>query len=976
MEASHPSDQALSFGILGPLLVARGQDVIPVSSAKQRRLLAALLLTPGAVVTADRLEWVLWGDEPPRTARKTLHTLVSRLRRELGTDSVATRPPGYAIEVAAGQVDAGRFEAQVQRALALSTEQPEAALVCLDEAEALWRGPALAEVRDEEFAAAEALRLDELRVAARELRFDVLLALGRHAAAIPLLEGFLAEHEYRERPHGQLMLALYRAGRAPDALRVFQTFRERLLEELGLDPSPDLQELETRILQQDPSLDAAEAFDPAPTPRSAPPAAATPIVGREAELAVLAGALGRARVVTVVGPPGVGKTRLAMAHAAAAEVDLGDGVRWCELGELGASADVAEAVVAMLGLRRRSDASPTDLLAAGLAGRELLLVLDNCEHVIDQAGALAAAIARHCPTVAVLATSREPLGLIDEHVVTLDPLPPATAAFDLFAARAAAAAQSFAVDETNGAAIAAICRRLDGLPLAIELAAAQVRSFTPQEILDGLDDRFSALGERPRAAVARHRSLAGALDWSYDRLSDAEQRLFAALTAFSGGFRLEGAAAMSERLLGDPRVARRLVPGLVEKSLVTATHRGGTTRYGLLETLAAFGRERLAERGLEAVAYLAHADWALQHAEVQSVGLAGPAEAAAVAELDAELGNLRAAHARAVDAGDAGRALRLSVALHRFAYQRLRDEVFDWAEAAAALPDADRHELYPAGLGSLAQGLANRGDLKRATDLADAGLAAAGDRDAAALYPLHALGIIALYRGELDDARARAGQEVELAERVGDAYQAAFGQLTDVLARCYGGAPDEAALGKLHRLADRSSSPSQLAWAEYASGETRRVGDAAAALDHLNRAIDLGRTVDNDFVVGVALLSISDIRAEHGEPDIALAAFARIVEHWAARGVWTHQLTTLRNLVVLLVRIGRVEEAAWLAGAVADTEGTPAFGTSARRLAAAQDGARARLGDRRYRAAVERGRSLSQAEVVAQARAALAELSA
>ncbi len=962
-----PDQDHLTFGILGPLQVSRGPEALPLSSAKQRRLLTALLLTPGAVVTADRLEWVLWGDEPPRTARKTLHTLVSRLRSELGTESIVTRPPGYAIEVESDDVDAGRFEHLVQDAQALLADDPAAALRTLDQADGLWRGPALAEVRDEEFASAEALRLDELRVAAQELRFDALLTLGRHQLAIPLLEAFVAEHEYRERPHGQLMTALYRAGRAPDGLRVYQAFRERLVEELGLDPSPDLQELETRILQQDPTLEAPAAAAPSPLP-----AAATPIVGRDHELAVLAGTFARSRLVTVVGPPGVGKTRLAMAYGETVADALRDGVRWCELADVDESADLSEAVAAALGLQRRSGMSATELLVAALAGRELLLVLDNCEHVIGPASALAATIVRHGPTATILATSREPLGLMDEHLVPLAPLPTATAAVELFRDRAIAVAPAFELTDANREAVAGICRRLDGLPLAIELAAAQVRSFTVHEIAAGIDDLFSAVAARPRAAVERHRTLQAALDWSFARLSEEEQRLYAGLSVFSGGFRLEAAAAVAEQLLGDAGAARRLVPRLVERSLVTATRRGTASRYGLLETLAGFGRDRLSAAGLDGAARRAHRAWALRHAEAQAAEIVGPAESEAVARLDAELGNLRAAHARAVRDGVVDAALRMSAALHHYAYQRLRDEVFDWAQAAISLPGAAEHDRYPHVAGSLAQGLANRGDLKLAADLAENGLAAAGDRDEASLQPLHALGVIALYRGELDRARGCARDEVERARRIGDGYQAAFGQLTAVLARCYAGEPDGAALRELHRLAYDCGSPSQLAWAHYGSGEAHRSVDPAAALDHFNRAVTLGRSVGNDFVAGVALLSISDVRAEHGEAGVALATFGQIVEHWSARGDWTHQLTTLRNLVVLLARIGAHDEAAQLAGACSANSDAPPFGSAADRLAEAQSEVRRSLGEAEYRRAVGQGQGLTQAEVVELARTAIA----
>jgi predicted ATPase/DNA-binding SARP family transcriptional activator len=650
----------MRIGLLGELEVLDddGREVL-VAGAKLRSLLAVLALHVGRVVPADQLVDALWGEDPPAAVRNGLQGLVSKLRRTLGSPAiVATRAGGYALDLPADAIDVQRFEglSTAGRAAAADGDH-ERAVTLLTEADSLWRGDALADFLYEDFASPAAARLSELRLAALEERLDLELRLGRHVGAVVHLEALVATHPLRERLRGLLMLALYRTGRQADALRIFQEGRLLLGEELGLEPGHELRGLEAAILAQDASLDVAAVARPATvsrsTGRSVIPESLTPLVGRDTELRDLRRVLADHRLVTLVGPGGVGKTRLALevARAESAELELGGCL--VELAPIGEPAGVRGAIAAAL------DLPDPRRMAEVIGDRQLLLVLDNCEHVITAAAEVAEDLLRRCPRLRLIATSREGLRVGGETIWAVPPLGPADAV-RLFVDRAEAVGAP--VDRTDDAlaVISDICIRLDGLPLAIELAAARTRAFSIHQLSARLSDRFRLLTGGSRTALPRQQTLRAVVDWSYELLFEDEQRTFERLSVFPGGCDL----ATAEAVCADESLAALdlddLIRALVEKSLVLAVPRGDTLRFIQLQTLAQYGREKLAERGdAETLRNGMAAHYGRLCAE-SAEAFTGDIQRAWLTAMDQERDNIRAALEWAVDTDDAETALTIA----------------------------------------------------------------------------------------------------------------------------------------------------------------------------------------------------------------------------------------------------------------------------------------------------------------------------
>ncbi|MFD1931608.1 BTAD domain-containing putative transcriptional regulator [Nonomuraea mangrovi] len=664
----------MRFGVLGPLAVWTSESrPVRIPELKVRALLAELIVSAGTVVPADRLIDHLWGESLPVNPSASLQTRVSQLRRVLEDAEegarrlVVSRAPGYLLDVRPDAVDTGRFQALVARSRTAGTPRARADL--LGDALALWRGPALIEFADEDFAGPEIARLDELRLAAMEERAEARLELGEHAVLAGELGDLVTRHPLRERLCAVHLRALYRSGRQSEALDGFRDLRERLADELGVDPSRELATLHQAMLRQDPSLDAVPA---APPPTNLP-APLSDLVGRAQALTEVATLLDKGRMVTLTGPGGVGKTSLALETARRLAGSFADGAWLVELGSLPAltSDDAAcrtrrveEAVAAVLGVR---DESGTLSLAESLRGRQMLLVLDNCEHVLAPVAELAGRLLRAVQGLRVVATSRRPLGVAGERLWQVPPLA-TPSAVRLFEARAMARTPGFAVDEGNEKAVAAICERLDGIPLALELAATRVRALGVHELAARLGvltpGRDGARGTRPRTldgfkvlaeggndAPARQRTLRAVIDWSWDLLGDAERAVLRRLAVHAGGCTLRAAEAVGG---GAGLDVVDLMAGLVDHSLVTVST-GAEPRYRLLESVAAYCRERLAEAGeLEEIErrHLRHYTELAVSAEPY---LRGPEQREWLARLDAESANLRAALDAAVRHGGAPR---------------------------------------------------------------------------------------------------------------------------------------------------------------------------------------------------------------------------------------------------------------------------------------------------------------------------------
>ncbi|MFI5583581.1 BTAD domain-containing putative transcriptional regulator [Amycolatopsis sp. NPDC051758] len=654
----------MRFGVLGAV-TAWGPDgtQVAVGGPRSRTLLALLALEAGRFVPAERLIDGMYGEHPPDGAANALQSQVSRLRTALKELApVEFTAAGYRLVVEPDEVDVHAFERLIRegRALLKNGEHTRAASI-LGEALALWRGPAFSDLADAPFAAAQATRLDELRADAADDHVEARLALGQAEDVLAGLRETVAAQPLRERPRAQLVRALAAVGRSADALAAFEDARRTLADELGADPGPELAEAHLAVLRGETEKPVISAL----------PAQLTSFVGRADELRQVAELLARSRLVTLTGPGGTGKTRLAVEVAAA---EAGP-VAFVELAPQD-GADVARAVLGALGLRdvslRRGTAQdPVERLVAALSDRTTLLVLDNCEHVVDVAARLAARLLAACPGLRVLATSREPLGITGEQLAPIPRLavpPPGTPAAEaltypavrLFADRAAASDPAFTVDESTIGDVQHICAALDGLPLALELAAARVRALAIGEIATRLDDRFRLLGRGSRTAEARHRSLRGVVEWSWDLLGEEEHELARRLTVFPGGATLAAAAEVCG-------ADADLVLELADKSLVEAV--GG--RFRMLETIRAFGAEKLAEAGETEQFHRAHAEYFLRFAEEADPMLRTASQLEWLDRIDAEYDNLLAALRWATE-HDVALALRLVPLLAMYWWMRGR----------------------------------------------------------------------------------------------------------------------------------------------------------------------------------------------------------------------------------------------------------------------------------------------------------------
>ena len=986
--ASRPAPQppaGLRFRVLGAV-EALGPDGLPVRLGdRQRLVLAVQLVHAGETVSVGRIAEALWGDDQPSDPAGAVQTNVSRLRRLLtahgGVDpgaTLSTAPGGYCLHVAHDAVDAVEFERLVLDARVRAVSDPATATDCLERALSLWHGPAYENVAEHEFARPEAVRLDELRRNAEEDHADALLACGRAGDAVARLEAFVTVEPARERAHGLLMRALYDAGRHTEALQVYERHRRHLSAELGVDPSPMLRELERAVLDHTlessarvgapvaaaPVADAVTRFVPAlPVP-------VTTFVGRVRDADEVRARLERARLVTLVGAGGVGKTRLALAVARELDDRYPDGTWWCELASVTSPEAVAPAVASILGVEAREGMATEDRIVEFLAGRRALVVVDNCEHVLDAAALLVERIVTHTGTVDVLATSQSRLDVPGEHLWAVEPLTVDTEeAVALFLDRASAVAPE--VDTADVALVADICRRLDGMPLAIELTAARLRARSLQEIATGLDERFELLARGPRVGPERHRSLRAAVEWSIALLEPAERTCFNRLAVFVGGFDEEAA----KHVVSDDTLLPGSVPGLLDalldKSLVK--RRGGfdPPRYWLLETLRDYGRQQLRADGSEARIVDRHADYFLAFAAAAGDAQAGPHETEWAQRVDHEIANLRAVHTHALETGDLDRALRLAAALFDYAYPRMRSEVLRWAEEVAERAAESGHELLPIVYTAASTGAWQRGNLERSRVLGLLGCDAVEGHDPTlARFPLEALGDAHLLSGRLDEASDCFRRALALSIEAGDTHTVATTQWNEALSLAYAGRGEEARAVAAASLASAEAleSPSSLAFAFYASGEATADDDPEAAAELFARSLAEARRAGSQFVLGLTSLSAATLQARHGDPYEALTAYPELCEHWRRAGVWTQQWTTLRTLVELFTRIGRDDAAAMLFGALMTTTTAAAvFGADRARLDEAARVLESRMGHDDFEGTILEGATLDDTAAVAYA---------
>jgi predicted ATPase/DNA-binding SARP family transcriptional activator len=897
------------FRVLGPLEVVRDRQPIRIGAPKERALLVYLLLNGDAAVSTDRIIDALWGDAPPATATKLVQLYVSHLRTKLGRDAIATVPSGYRAEVAYGSLDSLRFEELLREGReARRTGNAQLAEAILSRALALWRGPALADASVAGFAGAEAARLDELRVDCAEERCAAWLALGRHEDVLAESQRLSSEHPHRERLRGLHMVALYRAGRQVEALEAFRETRTELLEELGLEPGDDLRAVELAILRHDPGL-AASASPAAAA--DAPPTAMTPLIGREREVSDLRDLVLReeVRLVTLVGAGGSGKTRLALALASDSHRFFANGVAIAELSALRDPALVLPAVAEAVRVGEQPGESLANTLAAWMAERELLLVVDNFEHVTDAGPELLRLVAG-APRVTVVVTSRRVLHLSGEHVFPVEPLDLSDAA-NLFVARVGALdpRSTVSADDPH---VREICRRLDGLPLAIELAASRARMLTTSQLLDRLGERLTLLTGGPRDLPARQQTLRDTLGWSAALLSADERTLLAQLAVFPSDVSFEAAVVVAG---GDLDT----LAGLVDHSLLRREAGADGPRFRMLETVREYGLELLGTD--QARVEEAHALYFLELAEAAE--LRGAEQLRWLGVLDEEQDNLRAALDHVTSTGKTELELRLVVALWRFWWLRghlaeARSRLEGAISRGKGAPPALLADTYAAGAGIAWSQGANI----RARELAELGLATADAHGVGAVsLACHTvLGLIA--KDEKDYPRAR-----RHLERSG------------AIAR------------GLDRERDEMVAKMNLGSVAFDTG------DHSEGIRLWSEVLAYHRAQGNLEGQGLALLNLGLAAYRLGRTNEARAHFMEAETLFDEIGFREHVAHALQGIAATEAADGRDREAAALLGRAApllDETGSSTENFDPELAREVEEAVRARLGDREFAAAFSR----------------------
>lgn len=957
----------VEFRVLGPVETGSSGSAQP--SPKQRELLAFLLVRAGEVLTADRIAEELWGESAGDVNPKTIQFHLSKLRDALEPDRprgdtgtiIRTSNNGYVLDLESHWLDSRQFESLVRDARRVATSDPQAASRTLREAVSMWRGRALEGLDHLPFAQVEAKRLDELRVHAIDLRIRADLACGQHAELVSELESLTKQHPLREGLRASLMLALYRSGRRAESLRSYRDTHQTFADELGLEPSTDLRQLEQLIVQQDRSL-ALDRTDRAARTGNVP-VERTSLLGRELELSDLTDLVKSTSMVTLTGAGGVGKTSLALAAARRLDGSFQDGIWLVELADVRDGREVVQHVASTLDIAGEPGESLSTTLVSTLAERQLLLILDNCEHLLDGAARLADELVSRSARVTVLATSREPLSVVGERVfpvACLDVAGTSSSAAQLFSERALEI--GWKPTREDEAAISVLCERLDGLPLAIELAAARARSMNLTTMVDRLDDRFRVLTTRHRRDP-RQGSMRAAVDWSYRLLTPPEQELFDRLSVFVGGFDLPAIEHAATELGLDAFDADDVFAALVDKSMVASN--GG--RFFQLETLRQYGAEQLEIAGRTNAGRNANLAWYAQFVVEAHCGLKTRDQTEWWSRVSADWANIRAAFKWAVEVGDAESALSITSHLGLWASLQQRHEVYDWATEAIRMQEAGSCSLYPTCVGVASMGAEARGDLDMARTLARRADTArtSNSNDLDQLIDM-ALSTLDIWDRETDLAVTRLQRQIDAAARIGDQMT----QATWLSMKSWTLSLDDRhqraliSAAEARDLANRTGNPSAVSIALFAEGFAIGTSDRNRGIRLLNESIEIADAASARWVSNAAGRALSSALSGLGDHGLALDHIMTSLIAKRDEGAWTLVWNYLIYAAVALDGLGHQRTAATLVGAI-ETSVAPGGRRSERRMVSLRGGLVEVLGQEAVDKLAEEGRRLSVQEAVA-----------
>ncbi len=896
----------LTFEVLGPLRVSRDGRTVIVPEGRRRSALVCLLLHVPEPVSVEALVEVAWPQGQPHDPRAALHTVISRLRSLLGGDAIVAETGGYRLDVPADAVDARRFERVCRESVAAP---PEEAAALLDLALGLWRGPAYADLAGRDATVAEMGRLDLLHADAQEERARLALELGDPADAVRRLESLLRERPFREHAVELLMRSLHRCDRTAQALARYREHRALMVDELGLEPSTAVQELNVRLLAGD---EATVSQGPVPVPDPLFPQwvdTSTLFVGREDDAASLAAAVAAGRLVTVTGPGGVGKTRLVAESLPRLAALTGLPVVVAELATV-EHREVSVSLASAIGLTDLSgaDGGLPAALVARLRAYPALLVLDNAEHLLEDLTPLVDLLVRRVPPLRFVVTSRRRIGLAHESVLELAPLPmPAgddAPAVALVLDRVRRARPDLPITPGVVRAIADICRRVDGLPLVLELAASRVAALGAVAVRDRLERDLTMLDpDRVTAMV----------DWSTRLLPRPEYELFALLSVFAARFELDAVESLASAMPEPPSMpVAPMLADLVDASLVTVAESSDPPQYRMLNVVRAEAARILNASGCSEAARMAHVRWVVDLTDLAARDVTGPRSVDAFATLNRYQEDLDVALRRALDEPDLDLAARISealgVCLHWSARPRLLDLVIETGGAIA-----DDGGAHPGGVAAAAMALAGRGRLAQCRELAEPLLVGSnGPLSVRARFLAQtALGVAALYAGDLAGAERQWRSILRITD-LAPALQAEAHSSLALLLRFQGDtehATDEGAAAML--LAECSGSASVQAFARYAAGEAAlRSPDRGASL--LAAAAEEAATIGARHVELVARVALLAALVRAGRPDDAVSEVTRTVRIALETDAWPQLWTCLRIVAELLAAIGRPEQSAFL----------------------------------------------------------------